>query len=466
MSVLILSQDESAARSLGAALDRRGVPHGRIPRSLPDRLPLVVILDVAATGFEDLLERIRDSAPWSRCYLIANRGDAPSEGLAPIIQKPFDASALAEMLERECELAALDRRRRSLAAHTEELGLLLESSLEAIIGLDYKGVIVFWNRGAERTYGYTEEEAIGKTSTLLGDPLPTRLESIDRNAPSALELVRRHKDGRDVTVIVSRSRSEGAQQGALIECAEVSLDVTEHRALQTEVEHSQRLAQLGRMAATLSHEINNPLAVIRSNAGWLSTVAQRSQHAELVEVARDLELAAERIATFIDQMTGFARRGSPVLELAPLSRSLDLALRMVRPRAEASKVTLIHEAREMTKVSVAHDPTRFAHAVINVLANAIDAASHGGGHVWLRVASDRHWLAVEVDDDGPGISPSKRGQVFEPFYTTKPFGRGTGLGLWLTQQILNDHSGEIRIDSRDSGGARVKLLLPLPEEAD
>lgn len=341
MSVLILSPDENAKRSLSSALQRRGVAHSQSWTN--DELPLVAVLDVADEHYEATLRAIRRSAPWSRCYLIAERG-TPHNDLAPTIHKPFDASALAAMLEREGQLAA------------------------------------------------------------------------------------------------------------------------ERRVFEQKFEHNERLAHLGRMAATLSHEINNPLAVIRSNAAWLSQTALQLENAELAEVAVDLELASERIATFMDQMTGFARRGTAELQNSPLTQSLTLALRMVRPRAEAQAVSLTHETDDASRHATPHDSTRFAHAVINVLSNAIDAAATGGHHVWLRVIHEPTWTIVEVDDDGPGVAPEARERIFEAFYTTKPFGRGTGLGLWLTQRIIEEHHGEIQLESSPRGGARVRLKLRRGQE--
>ncbi len=460
MSVLILSPDDHAAHSLESALGRRRITHARDADALPRHEALVLVLDVAINDYQSTLATFREESPWSRCFLIADRGADSTAELAPTIRKPFDASAVAEMLERETELAALDRRRRTLAVRADELGLLLESSQEALVGLDDRGRIVFWNRGAQRTYGFTESEALGMDSTLLGDASPTVVTNVPRSEPETREVRRRHKDGRRLRVIVSRSRAADITSGSRIECVEVSLDVTERRAFEQEFEHSQRLAQLGRMAATLSHEVNNPLAVIRSNTGWLAAMARRDGNSELGEVAADLELASERIAIFVDQMTGFSRRGAPRLVTTSLTKCLGLALRMIRPRAESQRVTVIHEALEMNRIEVAHEPTRFAHAVINVLSNAVDSAAHGGRHVWLKVSHDEHWVTVQVDDDGPGVAEEDRERIFEPFFTTKPLGAGTGLGLWLTKQVLTDHGGEIRVESPPAGGARVKLTLP------
>jgi PAS domain S-box-containing protein len=368
------------------------------------------------------------------------------------------------MLERECELALLERRRRALAAKAEELGLLLQSSLEAIVGLDREGRIVFWNRGAEKIYGYTEAEALGAELALLGGPVVAK-RGLVVSGTATEEITRKHKDGREVTVLLSRSyAAQGGGDAHSIQCAEVSLDITQRRALERELEHSKRLAHLGRIAATLSHEINNPLAAIRSYSNWLQMRARRSRDTDLIDVSNDLDAASERIATFVDQMTSFARRGTPKLERIALRRCLAISLRMVKPRADSQSVTVFDEMGTDADLIVDHDPTRFGHAAINILSNAIDAAALGGRQVWIRVSTRDAKIHVEVDDDGEGVLAEHKARVFEPFFTTKPFGRGTGLGLWLTEQILQDHGGSVSLVDRPGGGTRVRLSLPLQAE--
>lgn len=451
--------------SLGSALERRGVAYSRTLPGVGEDPPLVIVMDVAWDAYDTVLSHLQSEIPWSRSYLIAERGSDPTGALAPSIRKPFDAAAVAEMLERECELALLERRRRALATKAEELGLLLQSSLEAIIGLDRAGQIVFWNRGAEKIYGYREAEALGAELGLLGGPAASRRGQIVSGAATE-EITRRHKNGHDVTVLVSRSyAAHDGGDARSIQCAEVSLDITQRRALERELEHSKRLAHLGRIAATLSHEINNPLAAIRSYSNWLQMRARRSRDTDLIDVSNDLDAASERIATFVDQMTSFARRGTPKLERIALRRCLAISLRMVKPRADSQNVALLDEMSGVADVIIDHDPTRFGHAAINILSNAIDAAAQGGRHVWLRVSSADAKIHVEVDDDGEGVLAEHKARVFEPFFTTKPFGRGTGLGLWLTEQILQDHGGSVSLIDRPGGGTRVRLSLPLKQEA-
>lgn len=229
-------------------------------------------------------------------------------------------------------------------------------------------------------------------------------------------------------------------------------------ALELELEHSERLAAIGRIAARMAHEINNPLAVIRASADYMSRMAKRNGEADLTDCVLDIQLAVERIGDFMQHVVGFARRGRPQLTDAALGQTIDMSFRMVRPRAKDRKVDLSLELPET--IHVAHDPPRLSQAVINLLANAVDAAALGAGHVYLRVIEEPEQIRIQVDDDGPGVDPQLEAHIFEPFATTKPYGQGTGLGLAIARQIVHDHHGTIDVSRRPEGGTRAEIVLP------
>lgn len=463
MTVLVVSPDEDAARSLCSALGRSGqiaIWERATERALEvarDREPLVVVTDTCVGGYLEFLDEIRDSTPWTRIYLMADPSGALPQTTSPVVPKPFDAAQLAELLSREIELAALERGRRSLQAHAEELALLVEASFEAIIGLSDDGTILSWNRGAEAMYGFEAGEAVGRPISLLGDSQGLDAAALQRGSRQVRELTRRCKDGSEIIVLLSIS-PVARKTPSTLAFAEVSLDITARRKLERELEHAERLAAIGRLAASMAHEINNPLAVIRASTAYIAEVAERVRDEELADSAEDMNLAVERIGSFVQHVCGFARRERPQLEDASLSGTLDIALRMVRPRAVEKEVRI--QLDRLGSERVPHDPPRLAQAIVNVVANAVDAAASGGGNVWLRTHSDERHVCVMVEDDGPGVAEEIRDQVFEPFTTTKPHGQGTGLGLAITHQILLDHGGSVVLEGRDGGGTRAELCLP------
>lgn len=352
MSILVVTPDSDAAHTLCAALTRSGqvaawveTPELAAERFASDA-PLVVVADTELESHLGLISELQRNAPWTRILLIGDEGSVPSG--SPLVRKPFDASAVADLLIREQQLAALERSRQALANERLEL-----------------------ERG---------------------------------------------------------------------------------------LEHSERLASIGRIAAGMAHEINNPLAVIRASAAYVAEIAKRDGDSELSECASDIELAVERIGSFVQHVCGFARRERPQMSDAPLQTAIDIALRMVRPRVKDKHVELHPVA--CPNVNVPHDPPRLAQAILNLLSNAVDAAAAGGGNVWLRPEVTDTAFRIVVEDDGPGLSAELFESVFEPFKTTKPFGQGTGLGLSITRQIAVDHGGSVAVSARAEGGARFVLDLP------
>jgi two-component system NtrC family sensor kinase len=469
MSILVLTPDADAAHTLCAALTRSGqqVSWATNLEQAEARLriesPLVLVADIEVDSHARLIAELAASSPWARVLRIGEVADAADgnahalDGGGYVIPKPFDASELAALLTREQELATLERSRHDLRERVEGLTLLVDECFEAIVGLSRNGIVHTWNPGAASLYGYEAHEIIGQSLSLLdAEPLP----GVERVRPSEQrvhEVRRRHKSGREIVVLASVSHVTRDRPGAL-ELLEVSLDVTERRELERGLEHSERLAAIGTIAAGMAHEINNPLAVIRASAAYVAEIANRAQDSELGACASDIELAVERIGSFVQHVCGFARRERPQMSDAPIQTAIDIALRMVRPRVKDRRVELVVEPSP--PVNVPHDPPRLAQAILNVLSNAVDAAAAGGKHVSLRVRVDDEALCIEVDDDGPGLSPELALTAFEPFKTTKPFGQGTGLGLSITRQIALDHGGRVRLEPRAEGGARVALELP------
>lgn len=464
MSVLVISNDSEASQLLCSALSRRCVPNDHtcnLPESL-DQEWSVVVADGAIDGTVPLLERLRSAAPWTRSYLMTSSSEPRAYHPFPVIKKPFDAAALAQTLTRDSELSTLDKRGHTAQTHADELALLVQTSFEAIVGLDKDLCIASWNAGASEIYGYVESEVLGKPISMLdAEDGDEEVGDVVHGQRRAVEVLRRHRNGKSLTVMVSRARVQTSSHGSRLEYAEVSLNLTERRQLELELAHSRRLANLGRLSATMSHEINNPLAVIRSCASWLSDHAKQQKHDDLSDTAEDLEIASDRIASFVEQICGFARRSPNRHRATPLEKTLEIALRMVKPRAESKAVQLNVKPQFLEPRTQHHDSERLSQAVMNILANAIDAASDGEGNVWLDAYTDGGCICIEIADDGPGIDPNIRDHLFEPFATTKPFGQGTGLGLALTLEIAREHRGSVQFKKRPQGGTRAILQLPL-----
>jgi PAS domain S-box-containing protein len=466
MSILIVSPDGEAAHSLSSALARSGRGSSwrqsirEVRTAGPEEPPLVVVVDRAASGFEDFISDVRRDTPWVRVYEIAGADSAASEEAddsPALLRKPFDAAELAALLSREQELAEIDRQRHSLEEETEELALLVEASFEAIIGLGPDGSIRSWNRGAAKIYGYAAEDVLGRSIQILEVDDGVARERLRSIPGEPIEVLRRRSDGQEIVVLLSVSP---VGKGVRFAYAETSLDVTVRRQLERELEHEKRLAAIGRIAAAMAHEINNPLAVVRAANAYVAEVARASRDELLVETVEDVRLAVDRIGSFVNHVCGFSRRDRPTMSDSSVRESVRMALRLAKPRAQEQRVDMLLEPG--TDMRLPHDAARLSQAVLNLVSNAIDAAGEGGSRVTIRLTSDGASLRIQVDDDGPGVPDSVRDRVFEPFTTTKPQGRGTGLGLAITRQIVDDHGGAVSLTPAPGGrGTRAEIVLPL-----
>jgi PAS domain S-box-containing protein len=461
MTILIVSPDGDAARSLSSALGRSGhhslwlenVEAARARGAAES--PLVVVVDRALDRFHDYIDDVAIGAPWVRVYEMSDTVD-DAEGRS-VLKKPFDAAETAALLGREQELAELDRRRYTLQAKTDELALLVEASFEAIIGLGADGSVRSWNRGARNIYGFEPQEILGKSVRLLDAPGAGPKSGLGESTSSPVEVVRRRKDGREVLVLVSRSP---VPNGTTIAIAETSLDITMRRELERALEHEKRLAAIGRIAAAMAHEINNPLAVIRAANTYVADVARASGDELLLETVEDVRLATDRIGGFVNHVCGFARRDRPTLNDTSVRETVRMALRLAKPRAADRRVEMSLEPG--ADVRMPHDAARISQAILNLVSNAVDAAADGGRRVLIRVLRDESSVRVQVDDDGLGLAEAMQGRAFEPFATTKPQGMGTGLGLAITRQIVDEHGGTVTLGPYpNASGARAEVTLPI-----
>jgi signal transduction histidine kinase len=259
-------------------------------------------------------------------------------------------------------------------------------------------------------------------------------------------------------VRLARRRAE-AQQLA----AQEALVESQSRVLQAE-----RLAQVGRLAAGVAHEVNNPLAFIQSNLRFLLEESQRPasevDRAEHAEALRDTLQGVERIHQIVKDLTALSRSGELAGEVKPceLRPVIDTSVRLASVRLKSLVKVAVEMPREAPVVQA--DERRLGQVLLNLLLNAADAIEEAkvpGGQVAVKVEQGRERVGLVVEDNGPGIKPEHLQQLFTPFFTTKAPGKGTGLGLALSRQYVEAFGGTLRAENRPEGGARFVVELPL-----
>lgn len=351
------------------------------------------------------------------------------------------------------------------------LAAIVSSSDDAILSCDLNGKITSWNKSAERIFGYTAEEILGRSTSELAPPNDKQdtervLEGI-RNGQKIehYETIRRHKDGSDVLVSITVSPIRDSS-GAIIGASKVSRDITSARRAEEALRNADKLALAGRMAASIAHEINNPLESI-TNLLYLADLEAISDEARSYLTLAQHELA--RVSHIASQTLGFFRnnRGSTS---TPLPEIVDSALSLHLGRLSTANVVVRKEYVSVSPMFVHQGELR--QVLVNLIGNALDAMPHGG-RLRVRVrfvfdpVSKTHGARIVIADTGSGMSRSTLRQIFEPFYTTKG-SSGTGLGLWVSSQIIARHKGRISVRSSQSSahsGTVFSIFLPNLSEA-
>jgi PAS domain S-box-containing protein len=353
-------------------------------------------------------------------------------------------------------------------ADRAQLAAIVESSDDAIFSKKLDGTITNWNQGAERLYGWTREEIVGKNVKLLVvpekhrdvDDILKRLSQGQRIDHHETRRVR--KNGSQIDISLSIAPLFDAD-GQVIGAASIARDITARKLAEEALRKTEKLAAAGRLAATIAHEINNPLASV-TNLLYLLR-----QNKSLDEKARKhLALAEQemrRVAHLARQTLGFYRDTSsagPVDLCLVMNEVLDVYGRQL----ESKRIAVNKEYREQVHVLAFSGEIRQVFS--NLIANAIDAMSTDGRLI-VRVAKSRNWAKelqpggrVTISDSGSGIRAEHKPKLFEPFYTTKKE-VGTGLGLWLSKEIIAKHGGSISVRSNVGAthcGTVFSVFLP------
>lgn len=227
---------------------------------------------------------------------------------------------------------------------------------------------------------------------------------------------------------------------------------------------SSKMAALGKMAAGVAHEINNPLMLIREHAGWIRDLLedenpeQMRGHAQMRQAAVKIEQNVDRAKDITHRLLGFARRIDPVSESLPLNPIVDQAIAFLQNEANFRDITIERDFTQ-SDLRVATDVGQLQQVVLNILDNAIDAAGEGGGIVIRTLRGDNGNALIVVRDNGAGIPEESLQQVFDPFFTTKSVGEGTGLGLSICYSIMESLGGSICARNHPDGGAEFTISL-------
>ncbi|HZR66439.1 MAG TPA: PAS domain S-box protein [Terriglobales bacterium] len=335
------------------------------------------------------------------------------------------------------------------------LAAIVEDSDDAILSKSLDGTILTWNKAAERMYGYKAEEIIGKkVSKLLPPDRPGEVDQIMQRLRRGerldhFETTRQTKQGRILNVSLTISPVHDGN-GTIIAASTIARDTTQTKMAEEALRTSERLAVAGRMAATIAHEINNPLETVTNVIYLLSRNKTLDDQArEHLKIADD-EL--RRIGQITRSTLGLYRERDTTPGPVDLREMIEAILSFYQRQIQSLGIKVEKRFDSVGKVVGVSGEIRQVFA--NLIANAIDALSISGTTLRFRMYDSADWrnpsrrgVRIVVMDDGPGMSSDTQANLFHPFFTTKGQ-KGTGLGLWVSRGIVLKHGGTLHIKSR------------------
>ncbi len=350
--------------------------------------------------------------------------------------------------------------RRSLQDTSAIAEQVVTSLPVGLIATDKDGRIAFFNGAAERITGLDLSRARGRApETVLPHPFRDLKESLDRGETiTEREMECQFTAARIVPVSVSASEIIN-EEGQFVGEVFILRDLGEVRALQEEIRRTEKLAAIGGLAAGVAHEIRNPLSSIKGIASYYKNKFEDgSQDREMAGVMIE---EVDRLSRVISELLEFARPATLNLKPTDVNQLLEHAVRLIQAEAAAKKVE-IQRHLSPDRVPARVDPDRLTQCFLNLYLNALQAMEDGGRLTIASAVEAGDRVVIDIEDTGPGIAAKDLGQIFDPYFTTKP--KGTGLGLAIVHKIVEAHRGQIKVRSTTGQGTVFSLTLPLRPE--
>ncbi|MDY6901114.1 MAG: PAS domain S-box protein [Cyanobacteriota bacterium] len=357
-----------------------------------------------------------------------------------------------------------------------EQAMLLDVATDAILLRTLEeGTILYWNQSAERMYGWTAAEAIGKTANdvlykEITEELIEALQEVKRSGSWQGELKKVTKQGRDITV-ASRWTLVSDEAGNPKSILTVDTDITDKKLLESQFLRIQRLESLGTLASGIAHDLNNMLTPILAISQLLPLKLSNLDNTSS-EMLKMLEANAKRGADMVKQVLSFARGKEgkrTVLQVKHILKDIEQFAKGTFPKNITIERNFPHNLW-----TVSGDTTQLHQVFMNLVVNARDAMNEGGilsieaenkfideSYTKMNIeAKIGSYVLVTITDTGVGISPEMVDRIFDPFFTTKEVGKGTGLGLSTVLGIVKNHGGFIEVSSEITKFTKFKVYLP------
>ncbi|WDP90058.1 MAG: PAS domain S-box protein [Desulfobacter sp.] len=354
---------------------------------------------------------------------------------------------------------------------------LAENSSDWIWEFDEDTVFTYSSPGVIRLLGYTPEEVVGKSAL---DLIPSHEKEKsarafarirDRHEPfSRFETINQRKDGRLVTIESSGSpifNSDGEFKGY----RGIDRDISERKRIEEELRQSQKMESIGTLSSGIAHDFNNILGIILGNAELALNALPESDNAH--GKIKKIKTASLRAKDVVRQLLRFSRRIEKHRKPIDISSIVNETIKLIRSSIPAN--IEIQARIPQTVDTILADATQIHQVLINLCTNASHAMRDTGGVLEISLdtvdvgdgekdVAPGRYIELGVKDTGPGIDPAIRDKIFDPYFTTKEVGKGTGMGLSVVHGIVKNHDGKIGVQSEPGKGARFSIIFPTIEE--
>ncbi len=398
--------------------------------------------------------------------------DAP-KNCDPVILLGFLDEIFEEVFARYCMLYQKaqvneivkdrDRLAAKLEINQQYLSNILHTSDHAIMIVDKNEKFIEWNKGAEKIFGYSEDEAIGKSSNYIlphGKKYIDELKQIQYEVGKlgnsiVLDTERLTKNGKIIFVQLNVSRlpsRDGEYNGRSI----IIRDFTEVKRLQQQIDQSEKLAVLGQLSAGIAHEIGNPLASISSVVQLLQRKSKDDTTSEYIALLRE---NIDRISKIVRELVDFSRPPKYEESFVDVTGIIKTAIGIVKYDKRVKSINFETQlSPELPRIRAVAD--QLLQVFVNIMINALDAVK-GEGTIIVKSRYDDDFIFIDICDNGCGMTEEIMEKIFEPFFTTKEVGKGTGLGLSVSYGIVKKFNGDIKVTSRVDKGSCFKIIIPI-----
>jgi PAS domain S-box-containing protein len=337
---------------------------------------------------------------------------------------------------------------------------LLEASPGAVALYDLDLVVIEWNAAAERLYGFTKSEALERRLATVPvekeAELHTFMEQVRQGSRVPdVETKRQHKDGSSLDVQLSLLPFHGLSGQSYF--LEVTDDIRERVRLRLALLQLEKLTTMGEMAAGTAHHLNTPLAAMLLRVQMMRTNTKERSPQELEQLEASIKFCQQ----FVRRLLDFSRRPQSIKQPESLDSTLESVVSFLSPQFHAKRARLTLNLETSNGDKVLADRNQVEALFIILLSNALDAVTNDGNIAICSRRAGPERIEVTIADDGCGINPHDMPRIFQPFFSTKPPGKGTGLGLALASSILEEHGGSIFLESAAKNGTTVHVELPI-----